>query len=75
MSHVGSVSSPYVADLLGVIAWWAPSTLCAFCALLSGLLSMMLPETRGRPLTDTVDEEVTKERGLVEIKNCFACNK
>lgn len=75
MSHVGSVSSPYVADLLGAIAWWAPSTLCAFCALLSGLLSLMLPETRGRPLTDTVDEEVTKERGLVEIKNCFACNK
>ncbi|XP_014606015.1 PREDICTED: organic cation transporter protein-like [Polistes canadensis] len=73
MSHIGSVASPYVADLLGTIAWWAPSTLCGFCALLSGLLSMMLPETRGRPLADTVDEEITKERGVVELKNCFTC--
>ncbi|XP_015172993.1 PREDICTED: organic cation transporter protein-like [Polistes dominula] len=73
MSHVGSVASPYVADLLGAIAWWAPSTLCGFCALLSGLLSMMLPETRGRPLADTIDEEITKERGVVEFKNCFIC--
>ncbi|KAI4498563.1 hypothetical protein M0802_006269 [Mischocyttarus mexicanus] len=75
MSHVGSVASPYVADLLGAITWWAPSTLCGFCALFSGLLSMMLPETRGRPLADTVDEEITEERGVVELKNCFICKR
>lgn len=73
MSHIGSVASPYVVDLLGAIAWWTPSTLCGFCALLSSLLSMMLPETRGRPLADTVDEEITKERGVVGLKNCFIC--
>lgn len=75
MSHVGSVASPYVADLLGAISWWAPSTLCGFCALLSGLLCLMLPETRGRALADTVDEEVTKERGVVALKNCFVCKR
>ncbi|KAK2580809.1 hypothetical protein KPH14_011543 [Odynerus spinipes] len=75
MSHVGSVASPYVADLLGAITWWAPSTLCGLCALLSGLLCMMLPETRGRSLADTVDEEITKERGLVAFRNCFVCKR
>lgn len=75
MSHVGSVASPYVADLLGAITWWAPSTLCGLCALLSGLLCLMLPETRGRSLADTVDEEITKERGTVALKNCFICKR
>lgn len=73
MAHVGSIAAPYVVDLLGSKAWWAPSTLCGVAAVIAGLLSLGLPETRGRPLTDTVAEEVAPGRGRVSIKNCCSC--
>ncbi|XP_046431975.1 organic cation transporter protein isoform X1 [Neodiprion fabricii] len=70
MAHVGSIAAPYVVDLLGAEVWWGPSTLCGVLALIAGLLSLVLPETRGRPLTDTVDEELAEGRGIVSLKNC-----
>ncbi|XP_023289557.1 organic cation transporter protein isoform X2 [Orussus abietinus] len=73
MSHVGSVAAPYVADLLGAIAWWAPSTLCGCLALVASLFCLTLPETRGRPLADTAEEETVKERGFVTFSNCCKC--
>ncbi|CAL7951878.1 unnamed protein product [Xylocopa violacea] len=73
MSHVGSVAAPYVADLLGAVVWWGPTTLCGGLALMAGLLCSILPETRGRPLANTVDEEVTEERDNVSLYNCCKC--
>ncbi|XP_076754538.1 organic cation transporter protein isoform X2 [Xylocopa sonorina] len=73
MSHVGSVAAPYVADLLGAAVWWGPTTLCGCLALMAGLLCAILPETRGRPLANTVDEEVKEERDNVSFYNCCKC--
>lgn len=70
MSHVGSVAAPYVADLLGAVVWWGPTTLCGGLALIAGLLCSILPETRGRPLANTVDEEVSEGRENVSFHNC-----
>ncbi|OAD57752.1 Organic cation transporter protein, partial [Eufriesea mexicana] len=70
MSHIGSVAAPYVADLLGALVWWGPTTLCGSLALVAGLLCAVLPETRGRPLANTVEEEVTEERDNVSLYNC-----
>lgn len=70
MSHIGSVAAPYVADLLGAVIWWGPTTLCGGLALIAGLLCSILPETRGRPLANTVDEEVTEGRENVSFHNC-----
>ena len=73
MSHVGSVAAPYVADLLGAVIWWGPTTLCGVLTLVAGLLCAVLPETRGRPLANTVDEEVTEERENVSLPICCKC--
>ncbi|CAK9831613.1 Organic cation transporter protein [Anthophora retusa] len=73
MSHVGSVAAPYVADLLGAVVWWGPTTLCGCLALMAGLLCLVLPETRGRPLANTVNEEITEERENVSLYNCCKC--
>ncbi|KOX69946.1 Organic cation transporter protein [Melipona quadrifasciata] len=75
MSHVGSVAAPYVADLLGAVVWWGPTTLCGGLALIAGLLCLVLPETRGRPLANTVDEEITEERNNVSFYNGYKCAK
>ncbi|XP_076277681.1 organic cation transporter protein [Lasioglossum baleicum] len=74
MSHVGSIAAPYVADLLGAVMWWGPTTLCGVFTLMAGLLCLILPETRGRPLANTVDEEVTKDRENVSLRNCCKCS-
>lgn len=73
MSHIGSVAAPYVADLLGALIWWGPTTLCGGLALIAGLLCSILPETRGRLLANTVDEEVTEGRENVSFHNCCKC--
>lgn len=73
MSHVGSVAAPYVADLLGVVVWWGPTTLCGGLALIASILCSILPETRGRPLANTVDEEITEERENVSFYNACKC--
>lgn len=73
MSHIGSIAAPYVADLLGATVWWGPTTLCGIFTLLAGLLCAILPETRGRPLANTVDEEVSEGRENVSLYNFCKC--
>lgn len=58
-SHVGSIIAPYVVDLLGIIAWYIPTTICAGVALFSVLLTFMLPETKEKELTDNIEDEET----------------
>ncbi|XP_011302376.1 organic cation transporter protein [Fopius arisanus] len=71
MAHVGTIIAPYVSDLLGSVAWWAPSTICGSLALVSGILCLGLPETRGRGLADTVEEETGEGRENTSFKKCF----
>ncbi|CAB0037967.1 unnamed protein product [Trichogramma brassicae] len=69
LAHVGSIVAPFLVDGLGRWAWWGPSTFCGSLALLAAAACLALPETRGRPLADTVEEEIAPGRGRVS----FAC--
>lgn len=52
MAHVGSISAPYIADVLGSIAWYIPTTICGGTAILAGLLVLLLPETEHSSMDD-----------------------
>ncbi|XP_057337325.1 organic cation transporter protein-like [Microplitis mediator] len=42
MGQVGCMTAPYIVDLLGKIAWWAPNTLCGTLTLIAGLLILVI---------------------------------
>ncbi|KAJ9574200.1 hypothetical protein L9F63_008456 [Diploptera punctata] len=74
MSHLGSLSAPYIVDLLGAQAWYIPSTICGAAVLIAGLLVLMLPETKDKELCDTVEEIMEKSsKDKVSMKNCLPC--
>ncbi|XP_066985956.1 organic anion transporter 3-like [Macrobrachium rosenbergii] len=43
---IGSMMSPYINDILGMVITWAPSALFAMTLALSAILCLLLPETR-----------------------------
>lgn len=45
MAHLGSISAPYIADLLGLVRWYIPTTICGGAAVVAGLLVLLVPET------------------------------
>ncbi|KAH8384064.1 hypothetical protein KR009_011972 [Drosophila setifemur] len=55
-AHVGSISAPYVVDVLGALGWYIPTTICGCCVLVAGLLTLTLPETGTGKLSDKVEE-------------------
>lgn len=57
-AHVGTLSSPYIVDFLGAVAWYIPTTICAVLSLAAGVMIMFLPETKNQKLMDKVDEVV-----------------
>ncbi|XP_053946998.1 organic cation transporter protein [Anastrepha ludens] len=55
-AHVGSISAPYVVDVLGLLGWYIPTTICGCSVLVAGLLTLTLPETSTHKLSDRVEE-------------------
>ena len=57
----------------GAEAWYIPSTICGAAVLIAGLLVLMLPETKDKELSDTVEEIMEKKdsKDRVSVKNCF----
>ncbi|EDW67546.1 organic cation transporter protein [Drosophila virilis] len=55
-AHVGSISAPYVVDVLGALGWYIPTTICGCCVLVAGLLTLTLPETGTGHLSDKVED-------------------
>ncbi|KAH8247416.1 hypothetical protein KR038_003759 [Drosophila bunnanda] len=55
-AHVGSISAPFVVDILGALGWYIPTTICGCCVLVAGLLTLTLPETGTGKLSDTVED-------------------
>ncbi|XP_037078524.1 organic cation transporter protein-like [Pollicipes pollicipes] len=53
-ARVGSMSAPYIVDLLGPVHWAVPSCVFGLCAVTAALVALMLPETNGRRLPETV---------------------
>ncbi|KAK4324538.1 hypothetical protein Pmani_004813 [Petrolisthes manimaculis] len=58
--RIGSTISPYINDILGEKVVWAPSLLFGIVSLLSGVLSFLLPETRGQNMPETSDFDQAK---------------
>ncbi|XP_069674471.1 organic cation transporter protein isoform X2 [Periplaneta americana] len=72
LSHVGSISAPYLVDLIGAKVWYMPSTICGVAVLIAGLLVLLLPETKDKEYCDTIEELMEKNpRDRVSIRNCF----
>ncbi|KAH8312740.1 hypothetical protein KR044_012612 [Drosophila immigrans] len=61
-AHVGSISAPYVVDVLGALGWYIPTTICGCCVLVAGLLTLTLPETGTGKLSDKVEDEPKPEK-------------
>lgn len=61
MAHVGSISAPYVVDILGLLGWYIPTTICGCCVILASLLTYTLPETSSGNLDHVEDEESDKD--------------
>uniref|UniRef100_A0A1B6E2F2 Major facilitator superfamily (MFS) profile domain-containing protein n=2 Tax=Clastoptera arizonana TaxID=38151 RepID=A0A1B6E2F2_9HEMI len=71
MSQLGSIGAPYIVDVLGAYGWYIPSTICGCLSLLSGLLILLLPETKDKPLFDNIEDlKETHHNDRVSIKNC-----
>lgn len=76
MGRVGAIVSPYVARL-GVLTGkeWLPMAVFAAAALLSGSLTLFLPETMGKPLPRTMIEaerlgaSLTRAGGYQQIES------
>merc|ERR1719507_125041 len=55
-ARVGSMSAPYIVDILGNIHAGIPAIIFGIAATLAGLCSLMLPETLNRKMPDSVAE-------------------
>ncbi|CAH1735950.1 organic cation transporter protein-like isoform X2 [Aphis gossypii] len=68
ISQIGSVIAPYVVELLGAKAWYIPSTVCGVLGIFVSSLVLMLPETKGTVLPDTLEDmKITRS---VKFTNC-----
>ncbi|RZF37035.1 hypothetical protein LSTR_LSTR004723 [Laodelphax striatellus] len=57
MAQLGAVSAPYVVDFLGGEKYWfLPSTVCGILTICAGILVASLPETKNKPLANTIDD-------------------
>ncbi|XP_068202333.1 solute carrier family 22 member 7-like [Palaemon carinicauda] len=54
-SRFGSITSPYINDILGEVISFAPAALFASTSILAGGLSLLLPETKGASLVEDDD--------------------
>ena len=62
LASIGSMISSYIVDILGLIYWYIPTTICGISAILAGLLSLFLPETKGKILNDLVSQETAEKK-------------
>ena len=54
-ARVAGILSPFVLSLADVVSW-LPGVLFAVLGISAGVFSFWLPETRGKPLTTTLQE-------------------
>ncbi|XP_075234003.1 organic cation transporter protein-like isoform X2 [Lycorma delicatula] len=71
--QLGAVAAPYIVDGLGGKEhWYLPSTVCGILSVLTGLMVFMLPETKDKPLSNTVEEvEKLSDNDKVSLRLCL----
>lgn len=55
-ARIGSISAPYIVDLLGSVHAGIPVVIFGICSASAGLFSLMLPETLNKKLPESVAE-------------------
>ncbi len=63
--RVGAILSPYVA-LLGAYVHWAPMVAFGSAATACGFLVLLLPETLGKELPETVEDAINFDRAVAD---------
>ncbi|XP_049885643.1 organic cation transporter protein-like [Pectinophora gossypiella] len=63
--RVGSMIAPFVASLSST-AYWLPTAIFGVTPILAGLVVVLLPETKGRKLPDSI-EEVREEKDMKQV--------
>ncbi|XP_037786417.1 organic cation transporter protein-like [Penaeus monodon] len=61
-SRIGSVLAPFVTDFLGPVLPWAPSVIFGASSLVAGAVTLVLRETLGAPLPDTIADLETIDK-------------
>ncbi|KAF8777143.1 Organic cation transporter protein like [Argiope bruennichi] len=61
VARVGALLAPFVHQLADVTYFWVPKAIPGALSILSGFLVILLPETKGKPLSDTLTEEEEEE--------------
>ena len=70
-SRVGAASSPWIAKGLKALHGAAPFIVMGTLALIASIVCLILPETNGKPIKDTIeddDEEEALEKDIVDCK-------
>jgi len=62
-ARIGSMSAPYIVDILGKVSPGIPAIIFGVLSLLAGLSSLLLPETLNRKLPETVADVENWSRG------------
>jgi len=71
MGQLGTISASYVVDILGKDIWYIPSTLCGLLSIVCGLSILLLPETKNKPMPDTIqDLKRAPKEEKVSFVNC-----
>ncbi|XP_063612639.1 organic cation transporter protein-like [Penaeus indicus] len=61
-ASIGSTSSPYINDILGVVTVWVPSAIFGSLALMAAGLAALLPETKDCDLPETNEIPQSRQR-------------
>jgi len=56
VSRLGSISAPFIGRELGALSPLVPSLIFGITPILGSMLTLLLPETKGRVLPDTIQE-------------------
>jgi len=67
-ARIGSMSAPYIVDLLGASHAAIPVIIFGICSVVAGLLSLMLPETLNKKMPETV-AEVERSAKLKKLRD------
>ncbi|XP_063878559.1 organic cation transporter-like protein [Scylla paramamosain] len=71
VSRIGSMMAPFINDMVGAAYPWAPFVIFGLSSLLAATVTLLLPETRGHTLPDTVAEleAVVRQTARREIRH------
>ena len=70
-ARIGSMSAPYIVDILGKVSPGIPAVIFGVSSILAGLAATLLPETLNQKLPETVaDVEAWKKGGIRSEPDC-----